>query len=503
MVHDAYIHPKRVTGRRNNMIYGQFLEHFHRQIYGGVYDPGSRLSDGQGFRTDVLAALKRIGTPILRWPGGCFVSAYHWKDGVGSHRVPSFDKAWRVEESNAFGTDEFIALCRQIGTEPYICTNAGSGTPEEMSDWVEYCNLGTEGKWARARIANGHAEPYNVKYWSIGNENYLPGEIGSKTASEWGRYVKESAKMMKRVDPSIQLLAASVADIDWNVGLLKEAGGMLDWISIHGYWDPLWQDNRPSGYEACMAQTLAIEDTILKAEHMLGALGYLGKIKIAFDEWNLRGWHHPNVDAGLTPEAYLLPRDENDRNEDYTLADAVFAACFLNQCLKHCNTVGMANFAPVVNTRGAICTHENGLVLRPTYHVFELYAAHMGDTVVDSWLASGDVFEVSTGGRTVQVPALDLVATRSTGADDLRISLVNRHPDRCQTVRLRLESVPACESAKLYTLAGSSKDACNSVTHPDGVRVVEQTVPLRGVSGLHVELMPHSVNILVLQTATA
>jgi alpha-N-arabinofuranosidase len=497
MTHEAYIQPGRVVGKRDIKIYGHFLEHFHRQIYGGVFDPGSRLSNGQGLRTDVLAALKRIGTPIIRWPGGCYVSAYHWKDGVGHPRVPSFDKAWRVEESNAFGTDEFMALCRAIDTEPYICTNAGSGSPEEMSDWVEYCNLGTEGKWARARIANGHEEPYKVKYWSIGNENYLPGEIGSKSASEWCRFVRESAKMMKRVDPTIQLLAASVADIDWNVGLLREAGGLLDWISIHGYWDPLWQDNNLSSYEACMAQTMAIEETIQKAEHILGVLGYLGKIKIAFDEWNLRGWHHPNVDAGRTPEAYLLPRDENDRNEDYTMADAVFNACFLNQCLKHCNTVGMANFAPVVNTRGAIFTHENGLVLRPTYHVFDLYANHMGDTVVDSWLASGDVFEVSTGGRSVRVPALDLVATRSGGTNDLRIAIVNRHPDMHQTIRLHMGATTPGKYAKLHTLAGSSKDACNCMAHPDNVTVTEQVLPCRNQSGLTVELPPHSVNVLV------
>ena len=499
MIHDAYINPRRVIGKRDKMIYGQFLEHFHRQIYGGIFEPGSRLSNGKGLRTDVLEALKRIGTPIIRWPGGCYVSAYHWKDGVGSPRVPSFDKAWRVEESNAFGTDEFMELCKLLDTEPYLCTNAGSGSPEEMSDWVEYCNLKTEGKWAKARIENGHVEPYNVKYWSIGNENYLPGEIGSKTASEWCRYVKESAKMMKRVDPAIQLLAASVADIDWNVSLLKEAGGLLDWISIHGYWDPLWQNNNLSGYEACMAQTMAIEETIQKAEHILGALGYLGKIKIAFDEWNLRGWHHPNVDAGLTPEEYLLPRDENDRNEDYTMADAVFGACFLNQCLKHCNTVGMANFAPVVNTRGAIYTHADGLVLRPTFHVFEMYTNHMGDTVVDSWLASNDVFEASAGCKPVRVPALDLLVTKNSKSNDLRISIINRHPDKRQTIHLPLDGSACGDSSKLYTLAGATKDSFNCVAQPENVTVTEQVLKQNGKPGLTLEILPHSVNILVLK----
>ena len=165
-----------------------------------VYDPGNPLSDEDGLRTDVLSAMRKIHVPILRWPGGCFVSSYHWKDGVGEERVPLFDKAWRVEEPNTFGTDEYIQMCRKIGCEPYICTNAGPGTAEEMSDWVEYCNLENEGQYAKQRIANGYEEPHKVKYWSIGNENYGWWEIGAKDEKEWGRLTLEAAKMMKHVD---------------------------------------------------------------------------------------------------------------------------------------------------------------------------------------------------------------------------------------------------------------------------------------------------------------
>ena len=164
------------------MIYGHFIEHFHRQIYGGVYDPSNPLSDEDGLRQDVLEAMKKIKVPILRWPGGCFVSSYHWKYGVGPIRTPMFDKAWRVEEPNSFGTDEFINMCSKIGCQPYICTNAGTGNPEDMSDWVEYCNLENEGPYAKMRIKNGHNTPHNVKYWSIGNENYGSWEIGAKSS---------------------------------------------------------------------------------------------------------------------------------------------------------------------------------------------------------------------------------------------------------------------------------------------------------------------------------
>ena len=359
------INPRRELGKRDKKIFGHFLEHFHSQIYGGIFDPTSTFSDSSGYRQDVIEALKRIEVPIIRWPGGCFVSAYHWKDAIGKQRTPYFDKAWRVEESNLFGTDEFIEYCRLLGAEPYICTNAGTGSPEEMSDWVEYCNLPSEGKWAKLRIENGHPEPYKVKYWSIGNENYGDWEMGAKNLREWGRFVKESAKMMKRVDPNIELLAASISDLDWNLNLLREAGNYLDWISIHDYWDHLGQVNDLSNYETCMAYTMEIEKPILKTKNILGSLGYLGRIRIAYDEWNLRGWHHPHINSGT--EDYITPRDKNDINSSYTMADAVFTACFLNQCHKHSDVVGMANFAPTVNTRGAIFTHQDGIVLRSSY----------------------------------------------------------------------------------------------------------------------------------------
>ena len=249
------INTNRGIGRANKLIYGHFLEHFHRQIYGGVYDPSSRFADEDGFRTDVIEALKDIKPPIIRWPGGCFVSSYDWKKGVGENRVAYFDKAWRVEESNEFGTDEFVKFCIKVDSEPYICTNAGTGTAEEMSDWVEYCNLVFEGEYAKQRIKNGYNKPHNVKYWSVGNENWGSHEIGAKSTEEWGRLVAESSKMMLRVDPTLELSAAALADVDWNINLLKKANPYLKWISLHNYWDPIWEDNALATYEQCMAYT--------------------------------------------------------------------------------------------------------------------------------------------------------------------------------------------------------------------------------------------------------
>lgn len=489
-----HIDVRRVPKKRDAMIYGHFIEHFHRQIYGGVYDPGSPLADEDGLRTDVLEAMQKIKVPVLRWPGGCFVSSYHWKDAVGKERTPLFDKAWRVEEPNTFGTDEYIKMCRKIGCEPYICTNAGTGTAEEMSDWVEYCNLETEGQYAKWRIANGYKEPHRVKYWSIGNENYGFWEIGAKSADEWGRLVAESAKMIKHVDPRTELSAAALADIDWNVNLLKNSGQFLDWISIHGYWDAIHQTNAYADYDACMVYTNSLEDSVRKVRGLLEAMG-LPNIRIAFDEWNLRGWYHPNVHTvaqGITKEEYLYPRDKNDDNTKYTMADAVFTACFLNMCNRNCEIIGMANYAPVVNTRGCIFTHADGIVLRSTYHVFDLYVNYLGDQVLEAWSEENPVKALrSVSKEPTEVEMLDVVATSFCDRAGYAVAAVNK--DACEEHELFLDADISGE-VNVHYICGESTESYNDI----GVEGVKIEHELLGDyhPGMRIVLRPHSVNII-------
>lgn len=485
----------RKLGKRDPMIYGHFIEHFHRQIYGGVYDPGNELADEDGFRTDVLEAMRKIKVPILRWPGGCFVSSYHWKNAVGSDRKPMFDKAWRVEDPNTFGTDEYIKLCRKIGCEPYICTNAGTGTAEEMSDWVEYCNLPEEGEFAKWRIKNGYEKPHKVRYWSIGNENYGFWEIGAKTAEEWGHLVAEASKMIKHVDPTTELTAAALTDIDWNIRLLKNSGQFLDWISIHEYWDGIHQDNNYADYEQTMAYTANLNTSIDKVRGLLTAMGLDQKIRIAFDEWNLRGWYHPNVHTirqGVTKEEYLYPRDENDDNTKYTMADAVFTACFLNTCNRNCDIVGMANFAPIVNTRGCIYTYPEGIVLRSTYHVFDLYVNYLGDTVLDCWNQDSELMTVkSKAGEEVRVEQLDVVATSFADKAGYAIAVVNKSGSKEAKFLLDL-----CGEGEVirYYISGSSTESYNDADHTEVSIQTEELGIFR--RGMEVTVEPHSVNII-------
>ncbi|WP_010260307.1 alpha-L-arabinofuranosidase C-terminal domain-containing protein [Treponema primitia] len=492
------IDTRRTIGKRDKMIYGHFIEHFHRQIYGGIFDPGNPLSDRDGFRLDVIEAMRKIKVPILRWPGGCFVSAHHWKDAVGPERKPSFDKAWRVEEPNTFGTDEYIAFCRKVGCEPYICTNAGTGNAEEMSDWVEYCNLSNEGPYAKQRISNGHRDPYKVRYWSIGNENYGGWEIGAKSAEEWGRLVTESAKMMLRVDPQTELSAAALADLDWNINLLRNCGDRINWISIHDYWDAIHQTNDYADYEQSIAYTNHLDDKIVKVQGILNAMGLQNKIRIAFDEWNLRGWYHPNIHTvkqGLTTADYLTPRDLNDENCRYTMADAVFTACFLNMCNRNCTVVGMANFAPVVNTRGCIFTHKDGIVLRSTYHVFDLYVNNLGETVLDTYVENMPQIQVreKTGG-TVGMDALDIITTLDTHEGCIVVAAVNKDPHRAWDLELEWVGPFVSSVYTIQTLMGTGTESYNDINHVDAEPGKPVTVNYN--PGTVISLPAHSVNII-------
>lgn len=455
----------------SEMIFGYFIEHFHRQIYGGIYEPGSKLSDEQGFRKDVVDALRELKVPVVRYPGGCFVSTYHWKKGVGENRIPVYDKSWHVEDPNTFGTDEYIAWCKKIGAEPYICTNAGTGTPEEMSDWLEYCNLNV-GEYGRMRIANGYPEPHKVKYWSIGNENYGSWELGAKTVDEWSYLVRESAKLMLSVDQDIKLFAAALADDNWTIPLLERAGQYLSYVSIHGYWDFMVEDNTPSDYVTCMLKTTMPEKQILRTIDILKKTGFDKQIKIAFDEWNLKNWHHPGHGQHRKGQD-IEARDGNDDNSLYTMADALFSACFLNACLRHSNYVEMANMSPVVNTRGPLFVHPEGIVKRTTYHVMQMYATKLQPNILPVTIQSD---ELSKDGQSV--PIVDAIVTCSDDKKQLVIALVNKDPKAEVICDLGINGIDGNITATM--LSGDSTEAFNDIDNPNRVVPQERKMIIKG-----------------------
>jgi len=462
-------------------IFGHFIEHFHTQVYGGIFDSASDLSDAKGYRVDVIEAMREMRPPVVRWPGGCFVSSYHWLDGVGPDRRSHYDKAWRVCDPNTFGTREFVEWCEAIGAAPYICTNAGTGSAEEMSDWLEYCNLPNGSRWADLRSAHGSSDPLAVPFWSIGNENYGHWEIGAKTPDEWSSVVRESAKMMRRVDESVTLLAAARSDLEWTLPMLLNAGDYLDLVSIHGYWDRLSQVNEPSSYLTAIGQSLAPQEEIQRTASIIGATGLASKVGIAFDEWNLRGWHHPDG----TSTTAIQARDKNDDNSTYTMADALFSASFLNSCLRKSDIVRMANIAPSVNTRGPLFVHRDGVVRRPTFHVMSMYSSLLGSDVVET---SGS----SRGLEGTGVPAIDVLATTDPARTRLNLALINRDPARSVSCHARVQGHSISGTYEATILQGGSSDSFNDVRHPSAV-VPQQAKAV--FSDGQTTLPPHSLTI--------
>ena len=476
------------------MIFGGFLEHFHTQVYGGVFDPGSPLADKNGFRRDVVAALQELKVPIVRWPGGCYVSGYHWEAGVGKKRRPTDDMAWGVVEPNTFGTDEYVELCRLLGWQPYICNNAGNGTIQEMRNWVEYCNA-SKGPYAQMRKDNGYDKPRNVKLWSIGNENWGQHEIGYKPIEQWAPLVLAAAKEMKAADPHIQLTAAALPTRAWTLPLLKMAGPYLDYISIHSYWLPLWGSNDMPDYMTCIMHSESPEQLITDYIGVLEESGYRGRIKIAFDEWNLRGWHHPGFPRKTVqnygdPEVIKLiaAREQNLLASQYTMADALFSASFFNACLRHAEDVGMANIAPIVNTRGPLYVHPKGIVKRTHFHAMALYANELEGRVGKLAIKAD---KLSHGERSV--PLVDAIATVNESGRNWAIALVNRHPENEVACTVKMKDLPLEGSYAALVLAGDAPEAFNDIEHPQ--RVVPKQAKLTFTKGV-ATLPPHSLTIV-------
>ncbi len=481
-----------VTKAYSRMIFGGFLEHFDNQIYGGVFDPASPLADEKGFRKDVIAAMKELKVAVIRWPGGCFVDAYHWRKGVGKNREPYGDPRWGVIELNTFGTHEFVELCRRIGAEPYICFN-GLADVQENLDWVAYCNA-TKGKFAELRKANGHPEPFNVRFWSVGNERNDKAYIDR---------VRETARKMKAFDPDLRIMCSGSHGgrrAFVNDYLFVAAAGYLDLISIHNYW--LDRGNTLIRYD----YLTAIMRSELPGLYIAGTIdalrkaGRLDRLKISFDEWNLRAWQHPgfprnavkDFDDPAIRKLVERRRRQNDVASQYTMADALFSASFLNACLRHCDKVSMANIAPLVNTRGPLYVHPKGIVKRTHFHALSMYANLLESRVAKLQLEAGRL----TRGKD-SIPVVDAIATCDKSGRKWAVALINRHPDKPAACTVKIGDKLPDGPCDATVLAGDSSEAFNDVEHPQ--RVVPEGKKVTFAQGV-VNLPPHSLTIVHVAT---
>lgn len=481
---EIVVNVQHVLGNVDPNIYGHFLEHFHSCVYSGIFDPQSELSDERGFRSDVIEALKRLRVPLLRWPGGCYADGYHWKKGVGrkDKRPVTFDLAWHQEETNQFGTDEFIDYCRAISAEPCICVNAGSGTAEESAEWVEYCNRRGDSFYTGLRERNGHSEPYGVKYWGVGNELNGNWEIGGPmSGEEYARVFRNFSRLMKRVDPDIKLIAVgSRDDTQFNLDFLKSAGFLADYISIHYY---CYKQETLQDYYGAVATPSHAEEKLKNLISTIRTARDISGIEkspaIAFDEWNSWAWSHYREHGNRMYGPYWgewIRMEENDINRQYTLRDAIITARFFNLFQRYCSSVKMANYSPTVNGRGAIYVHPAGVVLRPSYHVMDLYMNHGGKESIHTSVRS-ETYNASVKRRDdptqiieiTDTPYLDVSATGNRGK--LYLSAVNLHKEKAINCRIVILGMEVAQEASIYEINGADVDSFNDEDHPEDVKI--------------------------------
>jgi alpha-N-arabinofuranosidase len=487
-----------VSHRVNPNIYGTFTEHIGRCIYGGVYEEGSPLSDEDGFRKDVLAAARDWGVPNLRWPGGDFASNYHWEDGIGpkASRPRKYNAAWYEEESNHFGTDEFISYCRKVGTEPYICVNVGSGTLEEAANWVEYCNGTGDTHYANLRRKYGHAQPYNVRYWGLGNEVYGIWQIGHKNAEDYAKFALESGKWMKWVDPTIKLVACGADNADWNRTVLEKLVNVADYISLHdyegtdNYYDLLGTlqrfEKRIRLTDAAIELTDPARGKDLILAESLPEVRTKKRMEIAVDEWNV--WYRRRD---------IWRRDiPNPVEEKYNLRDALWVASVLNLFQRMGQTVTLANQSQMVNVLGAIFTSKEGLFLQTIYFPMKLYCRECGPLYLASRVSS-PTFSSKT---CKDMPFLDVSATQDEDKKQIALVVVNRHESKPVAADLDIRGAKIANAATLFEINGASPGTENSFTQPNNVKIEKSE--FRNAGSRFTYTFPgHSVTLLKLRSA--
>ncbi len=443
-------------------IYGQFSEHLGHCIYGGIYvGKDSKIPNVDGIRSDVADALKNIRVPVLRWPGGCFADTYHWRDGVGpkEKRKKIVNTNWGgVVEDNSFGTHEFLDFCGQIGCEPYICGNVGSGTVREMSEWVEYLNSGGVSPMADLRRANGREAPWNVKYFGVGNECWGGGgcmrpEYYADVYRRYQTYLHDYG------DGRLFKIASgpNADDYRWTDTVMEIAGRYMDGIALHYYTVPgAWQKKGSATefteeeYYTTIRKALRMEELVEKHSQVMDRRDPEHRVGLVVDEWGT--WY--DVEPGTNP-GFLYQQN--------TMRDAIVAAVTLNIFNRHSDRVVMANIAQMVNVlQAVILTDGEKLLLTPTYHVFDLYKRHQDAKLAESRLSTEEAGEGEN-----RIPALsESASVGKDGSLTVTVANVSAREDRqldCTLLDVRPKTV------KARILTGKPADK-NDFGRPDAVR---------------------------------
>jgi alpha-L-arabinofuranosidase len=467
------VDPDRKIGAIDPNIYGSFLESPKR----GLYEPGSNLADENGFRKDLIDLLKTLKVPVVRWPGGNFVSGYNWEDGIGpkDKRPAKLDLAWNRIETNEMGTDEYVKFCKLIGTENYICINAGTGTIDDARHWIEYCNYPKGTYYSDLRRKYGNEEPFKVKYWALGNETDGPWQMGHKSKEDYVKFAKETAKVMRLVDKNIKLIASGSSNyplvtadydpkngwIDWNDYILDNLVGDIDYISIHRYATQALRGIKDQGFANQMSLGLEIDQkvSIVKdlIEKAMVKSGSKRPVYIAFDEYSARG---------------------------NSLSGSLMLAQHLNSFIRHADIVKMANLTFLTGLAG---NSPDGDFKNTLYYPYFLYSQNCQGTSLDVYTKcenySNELFK--------EIPYLDVTASLNETTKEVVINVINKHETKAITTDVVLQSGDYTGNAKVNEVNGETINSTNTKTKED-VKIVTKNIQFKG-NIIHYIFPAHSI----------
>jgi alpha-N-arabinofuranosidase len=485
------INEARHKGDLDRRVLGAFLEHLGRAVYEGVFDPKSPLADANGFRKDVLAEVKGLGVPIMRYPGGNFVSGYNWLDGVGpkAQRPAVLDRAWNTLEPNQFGTNEFIQWAKLVGAEPLLGGNFGTGTVAEQVAYVEYCNVDRGTKWSDLRRSHGYEQSHQVKYWCLGNEMDGPWQMGTMPARDYGRKARDAARQFRVLDPSLQLIACGSSNtilptyLVWDREVLEECYDQVDAISLHNYYG-----NTPQLTGGNVSRYLAMNLDMERQIHEIGAVcdyvqGVMKSPKrlwLSFDEWNVwyraRGGVFANGQRKLAP--HLL-------EEQYNLEDALLVGGFVNTLLRRSDRVRVGCLAQIVNVIAPLLTNAEKTIRQTIYYPYAWALKYAHGRVLDLQVVS-ETYPIRAEGlradfaRNDQVPFLDIVATHNPANGQVALFMLNRDTSGERELSITWQNPTPTRVLACQTLTGRDLKAANTFEEPNKVAPSNLDAPRAG-----------------------
>ena len=499
----VHLDPEFIVSPVSRRVFGSFVEHMGRCVYGGIYDPQHPSADEDGFRQDVLDLVRELGVTMVRYPGGNFVSGYRWEDGVGpvDERPTRLDLAWRTTETNAFGLNEFMRWAAKAGIEPMLAINLGTRGVLDALDLVEYTNHPGGTALSDLRISHGATEPHDVRIWCLGNEMDGPWQLGAKTPREYGRIAAETARGLRQYDAGLRLVACGSSNRQmktfgtWEATVLEECYELVDYISAHAYYE-VEGDDIGSFTASSVDINRMIEDVVATADHVGAKLNSTKLIEISFDEWNV--WYNKKRKAGGWPVGW--PEAPRLSEDDTTVADAVVVGSLLITLVRHSDRVTAACQAQLVNTIGSIRTEPDRAAWRQSVFFPFAHVANLAKGVVLRPEVSSSTYETARYG---EVLAVDTVATYDEEAGQLAVFVVNRHPSESMDFEVNIAAFAGAELDQALLLADDDWRACNTAedtsrvaptSHPD-VAVVEDR--------LRASLPPISWNVFTLRTKPA